>query len=43
MIFSIFPFGQATLMDVVNHYDQAFALGLSADQKYDLVESLKSL
>ncbi len=33
----------ATLGDVVNHYDQFFALNLSADQKRDLVEYLKSL
>lgn len=33
----------ATLNDVVNHYDQFFALGLSDQQKSDLVEYLKSL
>jgi mono/diheme cytochrome c family protein len=33
----------ATLDDVVNHYDQHFKLGLSASQKHDLVEYLKSL
>jgi mono/diheme cytochrome c family protein len=32
----------ATLMDVVNHYDGCFKLGLSAQQKSDLVEYLKS-
>jgi hypothetical protein len=32
----------ATLMDVVNHYDSCFKLGLSAQQKGDLVEYLKS-
>ena len=31
-----------TLMDVVNHYDGCFKLGLSAQQKGDLVEYLKS-
>jgi hypothetical protein len=30
-----------TLMDVVNHYDGCFKLGLSAQQKGDLVEYLK--
>ena len=33
----------ATLLDVVNHYDQHFELGLTEDQKSDLVEYLKSL
>ena len=33
----------ATLLDVVNHYDTQFRLGLSAAQKADLVEFLKSL
>jgi cytochrome c peroxidase len=33
----------ATLQDVVNHYDQFFALGLTDQQKNDLVEYLKSL
>jgi hypothetical protein len=33
----------ATLMDVVNHYDNCKKLGLSADEKNDLVEYLKSL
>jgi hypothetical protein len=31
-----------TLMDVVNHYDSCFALGLSPGAKSDLVEFLKS-
>jgi mono/diheme cytochrome c family protein len=31
-----------TLLDVVNHYDSCFRLGLSAQQKSDLVEYLKS-
>jgi len=31
-----------TLMDVVDHYDSCFNLGLSAGQKSDLVEFLKS-
>ncbi|HSC07690.1 MAG TPA: hypothetical protein VLD59_12765 [Steroidobacteraceae bacterium] len=31
------------LLAVVNHYDQLFALNLSAEQKADLVEFLKSL
>jgi mono/diheme cytochrome c family protein len=35
--------GAATLGDVVTHYDQLFALKLSAQQKADLVEYLKSL
>ena len=33
----------ADLLAVVNHYDQVFSLGLTADQKGDLVEFLKSL
>jgi hypothetical protein len=33
----------ATLLAVVDHYDQRFALHLSAQQKADLVEFLKSL
>ena len=33
----------ATLMDVVDHYDQTMNLGLSAQEKSDLVEYLKSL
>ena len=33
----------ATLMAVVNHYDEVFKLNLSPSQKADLVEFLKSL
>src|SRR4051794_1230890 len=33
----------ATLADVVNHYDTFFKLGLTAQEKNDLVEYLKSL
>jgi cytochrome c peroxidase len=33
----------ATLLDVVNHYDSLFGLHLSAQEKSDLVEYLKSL
>jgi hypothetical protein len=33
----------ATLLDVVNHYDAHFNLGLSAGEKNDVVEYLKSL
>jgi hypothetical protein len=33
----------STLSDVVKHYDQFFALGLSSSEKADLVEYLKSL
>jgi hypothetical protein len=33
----------ATLLDVVNHYDDFFALGLTDSEKQDLVEFLKSL
>jgi hypothetical protein len=32
-----------TLLDVVNHYNDFFKLGLSAQEKSDLVEYLKSL
>jgi cytochrome c553 len=32
-----------SLLDVVNHYDSCFSLGLSSDEKRDLVEYLKSL
>jgi cytochrome c peroxidase len=32
-----------TLMDVVNHYDTHFGLGLTDAEKSDLVEYLKSL
>jgi cytochrome c peroxidase len=33
----------ATLLDVVNHYNSQFALGMTAQEKSDLVEYLKSL
>jgi hypothetical protein len=33
----------ATLLDVVNHYNTRFSLGLTAQEKGDLVEYLKSL
>lgn len=33
----------ATLLDVVNHYNIQFKLGLSPQEKLDLVEYLKSL
>ena len=33
----------STLLDVVNHYDAHFSLGLSAQEKADLVEYLKSI
>ena len=33
----------ATLLDVVNHYDDVFSLNLSDKEKRDLVEYLKSL
>jgi cytochrome c peroxidase len=33
----------ATLADVVEHYDQHFGLNLTAAQKRDLVEFLKSI
>jgi cytochrome c peroxidase len=32
-----------TLLDVVNHYDTCKSLGLSEQEKRDLVEYLKSL
>ena len=32
-----------TLLDVVNSYDARFGLGLSDQEKHDLVEYLKSL
>jgi cytochrome c peroxidase len=32
-----------SLLDVVNHYDSCFSLGLSNEEKSDLVEYLKSL
>ena len=32
-----------TLLDVVDHYDRLFGLGLTDAQKADLVEYLKSL
>ena len=32
-----------TLIDVVNHYDSLFGLRLTANQKTDLVEYLKTL
>lgn len=32
-----------TLLDVVNHYDNCFSLGLSSSEKADLVEYMKSL
>jgi hypothetical protein len=32
-----------TLLDVVNHYDTQFKLGLADAQKHDLVEYLKGL
>ena len=32
-----------TLLDVVNHYDKRFSLGLTSGEKSDLVEYLKSL
>ena len=32
-----------TLLDVVNHYDATFALGLTDAQKTDLLQYLKSL
>jgi hypothetical protein len=35
--------GFATLLDVVNHYDSYFKLGLNDRQKNDIVEYLKSL
>jgi cytochrome c peroxidase len=33
----------ATLLDVVNHYNTRFSLGLTNQEKLDLVEYLKSL
>jgi cytochrome c peroxidase len=33
----------ATLNDVVDHYDSFFGLGLSASEKNDIVEYVKSL
>ena len=33
----------ATLLDVINHYDTTFGLGLGDEEKQDLVEYLKSL
>ena len=33
----------ATLGDVVDHYDGFLGLGLSAEQKHDLVEYLRSI
>lgn len=33
----------ATLLDVINHYDKLFSLGLTDNEKSDLVEYLKSL
>lgn len=33
----------ATLLDVINHYDDFFSLGLTDNEKQDLVEFLKSL
>src|SRR5262249_50751826 len=33
----------ATLLDVVNHYNTRFNLGLTSQEKHDLVEYLKSL
>ena len=32
-----------TLLDVVNHYNTCFSLGLTSDEKSDIVEYLKSL
>ena len=32
-----------TLLDVVNHYDTVLSLGLTAQEKSDVVEYLKSL
>jgi cytochrome c peroxidase len=32
-----------TLLDVVNHYDTTFTLGLTAPEKTDIVQYLKSL
>jgi hypothetical protein len=33
----------ATLLDVVNHYDRLMHLGLTASEKHDVIEYLKSL
>jgi CxxC motif-containing protein (DUF1111 family) len=33
----------ASLLDVVNHYDKVFNLGLTESEKSDLVEYLKSI
>jgi cytochrome c peroxidase len=33
----------ATLDDVVNHYDTLFSLGLTAQEKSDLVQYLRTL
>jgi hypothetical protein len=33
----------AKLLDVVNHYDSCFSLGLASQEKSDLVQYLKSL
>jgi hypothetical protein len=33
----------STLLDVVNHYNTRFSLGLTPPEKHDLVEYLKSL
>jgi len=33
----------ATLLDVINHYDQVFHLGLTPQEKHDLIEYVKSL
>jgi cytochrome c peroxidase len=33
----------ATLLDVVNHYETLFSLGLTDTEKSDLIEYLKSL
>jgi hypothetical protein len=33
----------ATILDVVNHYDSCFSLGLANDEKADLVQYLKSI
>jgi hypothetical protein len=33
----------ATLLDVINHYDTHFGLGLTDNEKSDLAEYLKSL
>ncbi len=33
----------ATLVEVVNHYDTCFSLGLTAQEQSDVIEYLKSL